>query len=202
MKRVILPLMRVFFTVLFWILGPVAVRGKYRVPKKGGVLILSNHLADIDPIVTQLACPRAVHFMSKSELFTGFLGKVLRFYSAFPVRRGEPDRGAMKVAAALLQAGEAVLVFPEGELSQKGELLPLKAGVALIVRMADVPVICLGVRGSNKVMPYGSMIARPSFRQIQCEWGEPHSFNKDSSAEEIMGWAEGQLRELTGQELY
>lgn len=202
MKRFGIPFLKVMFTLLFWILGPVTVRGKYRVPKKGGVLILSNHLADIDPFVTQLACPRAIHFMSKSELFTGLLGKILMFYSAFPVKRGEPDRGAMKVSAALLHAGEAVLVFPEGELSEEGQLLPLKAGVALIVRMAEVPVICLGVRDTNKVMPYGTLIPRPAFRRLRCEWGEPHTFGKDASVEEIMGWAEGQLRALTGQETY
>ncbi len=202
MRRFGIPLLKLVFGLLFLVLGPIVTKGKYRVPKAGGVLILSNHLADVDPFVVQIACPRAVHFMAKSELFNGFLGKILRFYSAFPVKRGEPDRAAIKTCVGLLQAGEAVCVFPEGELSQHGSLLPLKPGVALIVRMAGVPVICLGIRNSNKVMPYGSMIARPSFCTLPCNWGEPREFSRESSAEEIMSWAEGQLRSLSDGEPY
>lgn len=201
MRWIGIPVLRLFFGLLFLILGPVSTRGKYRVPRSGGVLILSNHLADVDPIAVQLACPRPIHFMAKSELFEmKVIGPLLRFYKAFPVKRGEPDRHALKKCAELLQAGEVVCVFPEGELSESGELLPLKAGVALIVRMAGVPVICLGVRGTDKVMPYGKTMPRPSFGQVRCEWGEARTFEKETSAEDIMAWAEGQLRALTGQE--
>ncbi len=192
-----LPLARAFAWVLMTILGPTKIKGSYRVPKEGGVLILSNHLSDIDPILVQLACPRPIHFMSKSELFEmGFLGKVLLFFKAFPVKRGEPDRDALKYAANLLKEGEVVCVFPEGQLSETGELQELKAGVALIVRMAGSPVICLGLKNSNRVMPYGTMIPRPAFRLITANWGEVRTFDKSYGAKEIMEWADGQLREL------
>ena len=200
MRWIGLPFLRLFFGLMFLLLGPVRVRGKYRVPKQGGVLVLSNHLADVDPIVVQLACPRPIHFMAKSELFEmKIIGPLLRLYKVFPVRRGEPDKGAIRHCVELLRAGEAVGVFPEGELSEGGELLPLKPGIALMVRMAGVPVICLGVKGTNKVMPYGKVIPRPSFRCIPCEWGEPKTFDKDATTEDILSWAEGQLRMLTGQ---
>jgi len=202
LRRVGLPILRVLFSLLFRILGPVLTRGKYRVPKTGGVLILANHTADIDPIVVQLACPRPIHFMAKSELFEmRILGNLLRAYRAFPVKRGEPDRAAIKRCTTILKAGEAACLFPEGELSETGELLPLKPGLALIVRMAKVPVICLGIRGTRKVMPYGSVMPRPSFRTIHCQWGEPHQFADDATTEEVLAWAEGQLRSLTEQEL-
>ncbi|MBI1757435.1 MAG: 1-acyl-sn-glycerol-3-phosphate acyltransferase [Fimbriimonas ginsengisoli] len=197
---VILPLARLFFGLLFLLLGPIRPAGRRRVPRKGGLLILSNHLADVDPIVVQLSCPRPVHFMAKSELFEmRLLGWGLRLYKAFPVRRGEPDKGAIRHAVDLLRAGHAVCVFPEGELSQSGELLPLKPGVALIVRMAGVPVICAGIQGSNRVLPYGRLLPRFSFRAVRCAWGEPREFDPRAGTEEVMGWAQDELRRLTGQ---
>lgn len=196
-----IPLLKLAFGLLFLLLGPLRVRGKYRVPRSGGLLILANHRADVDPIVVQLACPRAIHFMAKSELFEmKVVGPLLRFYKAFPVRRGEPDKGAIRHCVELLKAGEAVCVFPEGELSEQAELLPLKPGVALIVRMSGAPVICIGLKGTNRVMPYGTTIPRPSFRRIDCEWGELRTFERADGAEAILSWAEGQLRMLTGQQ--
>lgn len=193
-----LPLAKGFSRLLFFFLGPIRQRGSYRVPKSGGVLILANHLADVDPIIVQVACPRPIHFMAKSELFAmPVLGSILRQFKAFPVKRGEPDRGSIKRAIQLLRMGEVVCVFPEGQLSEDGELQELKPGIALLARMAECEVICCGLRDTNRVMPYGSIIPRPSFRQLWATWGEPHRFAKDTEADQIVGWAEGQLRGLT-----
>ncbi|MCB8932984.1 MAG: 1-acyl-sn-glycerol-3-phosphate acyltransferase [Fimbriimonadaceae bacterium] len=193
-----LPMMKLFAGFLMFLLGSLRVRGKYRVPRKGPVLVLVNHTADIDPVAVQLACTRPIHFMAKSELFSmPALGPFLKLFKAFPVKRGEPDRGALKLAVEYLKAGEVVCVFPEGQLSENGELQELKPGVALIVRMSGAPVICLGVTGTRRLLPYGATIPRPAFRAVHAEWGEPHTFAKDDSTEAILGWIEGQLRSLT-----
>jgi 1-acyl-sn-glycerol-3-phosphate acyltransferase len=193
----VLPVCKFLMRVLFWILGPVSSRGTYRIPKHGPLLILSNHLADVDPIVVQIACPRAVHFMAKSELFEmKLVGRMIRWFQAFPVKRGEPDRAAMRHAIELLKMGEVVSVFPEGQLSEDGELQELKPGIALIVRQAGAPVICCGVRNTNKVMPYGSVAPRLSWGKIPVMWGEVRQFSRESTTEEIMAWATGQLRVL------
>ena len=196
----VLPLMRLIAWVLFWLLGGIRVRGAYRVPKMGGVLIVANHISDLDPPVVQWSCPRPVHFMAKRELFAmKGVGAMLRQYRAFPVNRGEADRAAIRHAVAQLQSGECVVMFPEGELSETGEPLPLKPGFALIVRMAQCPVICCGISGANRQMPYGKVIPRPAFRAIRVEWGEPRTFQKDASSEEILEWAAAQLRSLASE---
>ena len=193
-----LPLARAFAWLLFIILGPVRTRGKYRVPKTGGLLILSNHLADVDPVAVQIGCPRAIHFMAKSELFDmPILGSLIRFFKAFPVKRGEPDRGSIKRAVQLLRAGETVCVFPEGQLSEDGLLQGLKPGIALLARMAECNVICCGLRNTNRIMPYGKFLPRPSLHITDVSWGEVHRFGKDAETEQIVAWATAELGSLT-----
>lgn len=193
----VLPLGILISRLLFLILGPIRQRGNDRVPKSGGLLILANHLADVDPIVVQVTCPRPIHFMAKSELFEmPILGSILRQFKAFPVKRGEPDRASIKRAVQLLRMGEVVCVFPEGQLSPDGELQELKPGIALLARMAECQVICCGLKNTNRVMPYGTVIPRPSWKSTWANWGEPKHFEKSVEAEEVVSWAESELRKL------
>lgn len=199
--RVMYPVLKAFVRGLMLVLGPLRVRGRARVPVSGGLLILANHIADIDPPVVQIACGRRIHFMAKSELFSiPVLGVLIRWFHAFPVRRGEPDRAAIKHAISLLHAGEAVCIFPEGELSESGRLQPLLPGAALIVRKAGVPVVCCGLRNTNRVMPYRRVVPRPGFCFTYAEWGEARTFDPDASADEVIGWATQELRRLTLQD--
>lgn len=193
-----------FVVALLWpllfILGPVKVIGRYRVPKTGGLLILSNHLADVDPIVIWYASRRPIHFMAKSELFAmRLLGSFIRRFKAFPVRRGEPDRQAIKHAIKLLKAGECVGIFPEGQLSEDAKLQPILPGIGLIAKMAGVPILCCGLHGTHRMMPYGTTIPRPAFGGVSATWGEVKQFPKDAEVEEIVAWVDSQLRNLTDQ---
>lgn len=192
------PLLKGFAWLVMTVLGPFRSIGSYRVPRSGGVLILSNHRADVDPIAVQLATARPIHFMAKSELFTiPILGAFLRFFKAFPVNRGAPDRQSIKHAVRLLQMGETVCIFPEGQLSETGHLRPVLPGAALIVRMANVPVICCGITNTDRIMPYGKVWPRPSFKTVTVTWGEAHSFEPKTENDEILAWVDAELRSLT-----
>lgn len=195
---VAIPAMRLVCWVLFTLLGPFRRIGHRNIPRSGGLLILSNHRADVDPIVVQLACPRPIYYMAKSELFTiPVLGWIMRCFRAFPVKRGEPDRSSLKRAVAYAHRGQATCLFPEGQLSETGELQDLKPGAALIVRMAGVPVICCGVKNTERILPYGKLLPRPALRWVTCSWGEPRTFDRHSTTEEILDWANAELRRLT-----
>ncbi len=185
--RLALPILRLAVRALMLVLGPTVVKGAYRVPRTGGVLV-------------QASCPRQIHFMANSELFEiKVLRPVIRWFHAFPIKRGAPGRAAIRHAIDLLHAGEAVCVFPEGALSVDGELQDLLPGAALIVRKAGVPVICCGVRNSNRIMPYGSLFPRPALCFTHARWGETRQFGRRASNDEILSWAEAQLKELSGQ---
>ncbi len=192
------PLVKGFAWLVMWLLGRIKSFGKRNVPREGGLLILCNHRSDCDPVAAQVCCPRPIRFMAKSELFDMFFVKnVLRWLKCFPVKRGEPDKAAIKHAIELLKAGECVGVFPEGQLTEDGQLQELKPGIALIVRMSGVPVICCGLRNTEKIVPYGSLLPRPSLKRVVARWGEAKSFERKAETEEILGWVEAELKRLS-----
>lgn len=197
-QRFWLPFWRVVLWLPFRLLGAIVVKGAHRVPASGGLLILPNHISDCDPPITQYACPRPTHFMAKDDLFgIPLLGSVIKRCGAFPVKRDTADIKALKYTVKLLQDGEAVTLYPEGETSETGELLPLKEGFAWIAKVAKVPIICCGLVNTNRIMPYGKLVPRPAFRKVIVNWGEPKLFPPEASQEEIAAWVESQLRELT-----
>ncbi len=191
------PLARGFAWLFMLVFGPMRVVDRHRVPRQGPLLIISNHLADIDPIAVQLASPRPLYFMAKSELFEmPVIGKVIAFFGAFPVRRGEPDRAALKQGIHIVQRGDCLCIFPEGQLSETGELQPLLPGAALIARSAEATVICCALHNTNRIMPYGRLVPRLSWRRTTVRWGEPRKVERREDATELMAWATAELKRL------
>ena len=112
------------------------------VPRRGGVLIVSNHQSYLDPVLLAVKLHRPLSYMAKSELFENpFLAWLIRNLNAYPVRQGEGDVGAVKETIRRLQEGHALNLYPEGTRSPDGTLQPLLPGVGLIVRRAGVPVV-------------------------------------------------------------
>lgn len=197
--RVLRPLIIALGTVMLFLLGPVRVRGKSNIPRSGGVLLLLNHISDVDPVVTQYACRRHVYFISKSELFEmPSIAWFLRMWRSFPIRRNEPDRTALKHAIRLLELGHVVCLYPEGQLSENGELLEILPGAALIARSAGVPVVCGGIVGTSKIIPYGTVVPRPAFGNVGVNWGDPRAISKADDATEFTSWVRSELLRLTG----
>jgi 1-acyl-sn-glycerol-3-phosphate acyltransferase len=170
--------------MLFWIgaslsamvcriFGRWQVIGRENIPKTGGVLLCGNHVSYIDPpALGARANGRPVHFMAKLELFQiPILGLLIKAVGAFPVKRGTADRAALKKAIELLQSGEVVGMFPEGQRSLDGTLLPAEAGVGMIVLRAKVPVIPVGLVNSNKLLPPHSIF--PKFTRLKVVYGKP-----------------------------
>jgi len=157
--------------------------------------VIANHLSDCDPVVIQYHCRRPMIFLAKSELFEmGKLGNVVRWFGCIPVKRGEADRGALRHAIDRLKAGQVVVIFPEGQLSETGDLQELKSGFALVVRSAGVPVVVCKLTGTNRIIPYGKVTPRFAFGGVSSEWSEPILFNEKASTEEIVSKIEAQLR--------
>ena len=134
------------------------VDGADHEPRSGPLLIVSNHVSDLDPLVVGVALRRPVRFMAKSELFRPPL---LRWWvsacGAFPVRRGEPDRQALRTARTILEQGGALVMFPEGTRgSSLYDLRPPEPGAALLALRTGATVLPVAVIGTDRVLPRGA----------------------------------------------
>jgi 1-acyl-sn-glycerol-3-phosphate acyltransferase len=150
------------------------VYGVHKVPKRGGVLIVSNHQSFLDPMLFAVKLPRPLSFFAKSELFENkYFGAFIRSLNAFPVRQGEGDIGAVKEVIRRLQEGHALNVYPEGSRTFNGEIDKMQPGVGLMIRRAQVPVVPAVIDGSFQSWPRGSgqKIFKP--HPIRIVFGDP-----------------------------
>lgn len=169
------PILRqVMRTLVAVILGRrLHVTGLDNVPRRGGVLIVGNHVGAIDPPLTGTLIPRLdVHYMAKAESFASPAVRWLfRGFQAFPVVRGSADRTALRYTLGLLTDGHVVLVYPEGSRSPDGRLRAPQAGVGFLARHAHVPVIPVAVWGTERALPRGSR--RPRRVDVHVRYGAP-----------------------------
>jgi 1-acyl-sn-glycerol-3-phosphate acyltransferase len=130
----------------------VRVRGRDRIPD--GVFILApSHRSTLDIPFSASVTGRRMRFMAKREIFHGkFWTWVFDELGAVPVDRDGGDRAALRVTEAALQGGEAVVVFPEGTRREGAELGPLFSGAAYLALKQGVPIVPVGIGGSQSVL--------------------------------------------------
>ncbi len=163
---------QVFCRVLTSTMFDLKVYGLEHVPPTGGVLLLSNHQSNLDPVLVAVRLRRPVTFLAKSELFKPWgLRWLIRQLNAYPIKQGAGDVGAVRETIARLKAGHLLTVFPEGTRTLDGELQPLQSGFALVVRRVDVPIIPVAITGSYRAWPKGRRLFRPT--PIRVKYGPP-----------------------------
>ena len=133
------------------------IEGLENVPPSGPIIVIGNHLHNADPVLLSVAFPRPLHFMAKKEAFSvPLIGSIIRRVGAFPVNRGNADRGAIRRAEATLSQGIALGIFPEGTRSVTRSLQPAHPGAALIALRSGAPVLPCGITGSERLPFNGS----------------------------------------------
>jgi 1-acyl-sn-glycerol-3-phosphate acyltransferase len=164
----------VLLRILYSVLGGLRIEGRENVPRRGGVLIAPNHISDADPPTVGFALPRASYFMAKEELFqTRFIGPLIRALHGFPVKRYTADRSALRLAEQRLEEGNAVVIFPEGKLSEDGQLQEMLPGALLVAQRAHVPIVPTILEGTDRLMPYGKLVPQHAGRPIVVRFGPP-----------------------------
>jgi glycerol-3-phosphate dehydrogenase (NAD(P)+) len=140
--------------------------GRENIPD-GPVILAANHRSFLDPFVVGICIRRPVYFVAKSELFENrLLGWFLNCLGAFPVRRGESDEDMMTTALALLERGEAVVIFPEGTRRRTGPLGSPRRGVGRLALESGAPVVPIAIAGSEHARR--GWLIRPVRVAIRC----------------------------------
>ena len=136
-------------------------KGISNLPKKGGVVVVSNHGSHLDPPVLGHALGRPVAFMAKSELFkVPILSFVISACGAYPVKRGAGDREAIRNASNRLSEGWATGVFLDGTRQENGRVNDPKAGAALLAARTGAPILPVAIVNSHRAFPKGSFLPR------------------------------------------
>ncbi len=158
------------------------VFGVGNVPKHGGVILASNHLSFVDSVVIPSVAPRKVVFLAKSDYFNGrgVRGTAQRLWfeglGMLPVDRDDTQAAidSLETALEVLGRGEAFGIYPEGSRSRDGRLYRGRTGVAHLALTAGVPVVPVGLQGTEKIQPVGSN--RPRLARVTVKFGQPLDF--------------------------
>jgi glycerol-3-phosphate dehydrogenase (NAD(P)+) len=146
--------------------------GREHIPD-GKVILAANHRSFLDPFVIGCCLRRPIYFVAKKELFHNRLvGWFLNCLGAFPVRRGESDAESTATTLALLERGEAVVIFPEGTRHRSGPLHEPRRGVGRLALESGAPVVPIAITGTERARR-GWRI-RPVRVDIRC--GRPLTF--------------------------
>jgi 1-acyl-sn-glycerol-3-phosphate acyltransferase len=130
----------------------VRIWGRERVPPSGPVILAANHQSFYDIFVLGAVMKRPIHYMAKQELFdNAVLGRMLPHTGAFPVRRGEADRGAIDAAREVLARGDVLGIFIDGTRHHGDGLGEVRAGAAMIAGMSGAPIVPVWINGTDRI---------------------------------------------------
>lgn len=152
----------------------VRVHGADAVPVDGGAIIAANHLSFFDTVALIQSLPRRVYFVGKAEYMESPLSK--RLFPALgliPIQRDQARSAmaALEVAAGVLREGHLLGIYPEGTRSRDGRLHRGHTGVAQLAMMTEVPIVPVGLIGTDRIQPVGARVPRP-FQRAEVHFGQ------------------------------
>ncbi|NLW40078.1 MAG: 1-acyl-sn-glycerol-3-phosphate acyltransferase [Tissierellia bacterium] len=171
-------LVRFLAIIVFNIVFRIDIEGKENIPPEGRLVLCSNHISALDPIILAIAIPRPISFMAKKELFKNkILAKIIYKLGAFPVDRDGSDISAIRSSLRVLKEEKVLGIFPEGTRVSRVDLDNVKAGVGLISIKGKSPVVPVYIQSNYNI-----------FSKVIVRIGKPihldESFDKKLSTEE------------------
>jgi cytidylate kinase len=158
--KVLAPLIRFF--------SGVKVHGKENIPKEGGYMLCSNHIAVRDVLLIGATCPRQIKFVAKKELFAiPILRSIMKAFGAVKLDRGGTDVGALRKSVELIEQGDIVSIFPQGHRYPAADpsTTPIKNGAGMVSYRSGCDVIPVFIK--TKGNKYGI------FKKTEIFYGKP-----------------------------
>ena len=146
--------------------------GLGNLPRRGPFLLAPNHVSMLDWAFVSYFLPRLIRFVVDHTFYDlPVLGFGLRVNGAIPIRTGRPDARAMRIAHAVLAAGEPLIVFPEGAISRTGRPQRAQPGVISLAAATGTPIVPVAVRGAFEAFPRSRRVPRPG--RVSVTFGRP-----------------------------
>lgn len=139
------------------------LQGQDNMPLEGPVLVVANHQSFLDPILIGLVARRPLVYLARKTLFRNpYFGAMIRFFNAVPIDQEGIGKEGIRVILDQLALGKAVVVFPEGERTIGGKMIPLKPGIHLLIKRAQAPIVPIGIAGANHAWPPTQLLPMPA----------------------------------------
>jgi len=144
--------------------------------QSGPAILAMNHQSYLDPLLAGITSDRAIYFLARRTLLDApTLGWLLPKLNVIPVNQEGVDRSAIKAVIRILNAGHAVLIFPEGSRTLDGNLQPAEPGLGLVIAKTLAPVVPMRIFGAHEALPRGG--GGLHLVPITIVIGDPISFN-------------------------
>lgn len=128
--------------------------GERNIPWTGPLLVIANHQSFLDPVLVGLAVRRPLTPLARQSLFRHrSFAWLIRSLRAVPVNQEGFAREGLVTILEQLKAERAVLIFPEGERTPDGSIMPLRPGIHLLLKRVAVPILPVGIAGAYEAWP-------------------------------------------------
>ena len=170
-ERFVYRTVRLLILIVAKLFGRIEVHGAERIPD-GPFVLAPVHRSNVDFALVCLVTKRRMRYMGKDSIFKyKFLHPFFDALGGFPVHRGTADREALRTCIEVIELGQSLVMFPEGQRQSGPIVQDLFDGAAYVAAKTGVPIVPVGVGGSEAAMPKGAKMIRPS--KLVLVVGEP-----------------------------
>jgi 1-acyl-sn-glycerol-3-phosphate acyltransferase len=139
----------------------IGVEGVEHVPRDGPFILSPVHRSNVDFLLVLICTPRPFRYLAKDSLWKPGWARLWDLLGAIPVARGTADRDALRACIEVIEVGDPLVMFPEGTRQHGPEVQPLFDGPAFVQARTGVPIVPVGIGGSEAAMPRGAKVIRP-----------------------------------------
>ncbi|HJR24437.1 MAG TPA: lysophospholipid acyltransferase family protein [Acidimicrobiales bacterium] len=191
-NRIAYAIVRGVIVLIAKVLGRVRVVGAERIPTEGSFILAPVHRSNVDFALTCVITRRQMRYMGKDSIWKSkLLGRFVTLLGAFPVHRGTADRDALRACTDIVEGGNPLVMFPEGTRMTGPTVQELFDGTAYVAARTQVPIVPLGIGGSEAMMPKGAKLPRPT--KLVLVVGDPIPAPEPSSGGRVPRSAVGEL---------